>query len=102
VEENLRAIIAKIREQGAAVLLLGMRLPPSFGAEYTDAFFALFERVAKDTGVAFVPFFHEGVAGVPELNLEDGIHPTEEGHRRIAQKLAPRLREVLLSVRDAN
>jgi acyl-CoA thioesterase-1 len=42
-----------------------------------------------------LPFFHEGVAGVPELNLPDGIHPTEEGHRRIAARLAPHLRAVL-------
>ncbi len=98
VEDNLRAIIAKIRAGGADVLLLGMRLPPSFGGEYADAFAALFERVATAEQVAFVPFFHEGVAGVPELNLPDGIHPTEEGHRRIAARLAPRLAERLREV----
>jgi acyl-CoA thioesterase-1 len=96
VEENLRTIIRRIRAEGATVLLLGLRLPPSFGGEYAAAFAALFERVAKDTAVAFVPFFHEGVAGVPELNLPDGIHPTEEGHRRIAARLAPYLRALLV------
>jgi acyl-CoA thioesterase-1 len=95
VERNLRAMIRKIREQGAEVLLLGLRLPPSFGGEYAEAFASIFVRVAKDTQVAFLPFFHEGVAGVPELNLPDGIHPTEEGHRRIAARLAPHLRAVL-------
>jgi len=98
VEDNLRAIIAKIRAGGADVLLLGMRLPPSFGGEYADGFAALFERVAQAEQVAFVPFFHEGVAGVPELNLPDGIHPTEQGHRRIAARLAPRLAERLRAV----
>lgn len=98
IEQNLRAMIDAIRAQGAAVLLLGMRLPPSFGAEYTADFTALFARVASDTKVAFVPFFHEGVAGVPELNLPDGIHPTEEGHRRIAAKLAPHLRTLLATL----
>jgi acyl-CoA thioesterase I len=95
IEQNLRAIIARVRGQGAELLLLGLRLPPSFGADYAAGFAALFERVAKDTGVAFVPFFYQGVAGVPELNLADGIHPTEEGHRRIAEKLAPHLRALL-------
>lgn len=96
IEQNLRAMISQIRAQGALVLLLGLRLPPSFGAEYTTDFAALFERVASDTGVAFVPFFHEGVAGVPELNLPDGIHPTAEGHRRIAARLAPQLSALLV------
>jgi acyl-CoA thioesterase-1 len=98
IEQNLRAIIAQVRAQGAEVLFLGLCLPPSFGADYAADFAALFERVAKDTGVAFVPFFHEGVAGVPELNLADGIHPTEEGHRRIADKLAPHLRALLVAL----
>jgi acyl-CoA thioesterase-1 len=95
IEENLRAIIQRIRAGGAQVLLLGLRLPPSFGGEYADAFAALFERVAAAEQVPFVPFFHEGVAGVPELNLPDGIHPTEEGHKRIAQRLAPHLLALL-------
>lgn len=98
IEDNLRAIVAKIRAGGADVLLLGMRLPPSFGGEYADAFAALFERVAQAEQVPFVPFFHEGVAGVPELNLPDGIHPTEEGHRRIAARLSPRLSERLRAI----
>jgi acyl-CoA thioesterase-1 len=95
IEDNLSAIIAKIRAGGADVLLLGMRLPPSFGGEYADAFAALFERVAHAAQVPFVPFFHEGVAGVPELNLPDGIHPSAEGHRRIAARLTPRLAALL-------
>jgi acyl-CoA thioesterase-1 len=96
VEENLRAMIGQIRAQGADVLFLGMRLPPSFGGDYASGFADVYQRVAKDSDVAFVPFFHEGVAGVPELNLPDGIHPTEEGHRRIAARLAPHLAALLL------
>jgi acyl-CoA thioesterase-1 len=87
VEQNLRAIIAKIRAQGARVMLLGMRLPPSVGADYAREFDAIYPRIASETGVAYVPFFLEGVAGIPELNLPDGLHPTAEGHARIAEKL---------------
>jgi acyl-CoA thioesterase I len=87
VEQNLRAIIAKIKAQGARVMLLGMRLPPSVGADYARDFEAIYPRIAADTGVAYVPFFLEGVAGIAELNLPDGLHPTAEGHARIADKL---------------
>jgi acyl-CoA thioesterase-1 len=87
IEQNLRAIIAKIKAYGARVMLLGIRLPPSVGADYTRDFEAIYARIAADSQVAFVPFFMEGVAGVPELNLPDGLHPTAEGHARIAEKL---------------
>ena len=95
VEENLRAIIARIQAAGARTLLLGIRLPPNYGSEYTDGFDALYGRVAQETGVAHVAFFMEGVAGVPDMNLADGIHPTPEGHRRLADNVQSALSEVL-------
>jgi acyl-CoA thioesterase I len=94
VEQNLRAIVQRIRAAGAVPLLLGIRIPPSYGEPYVGEFAALYDRVAKDTGAAYVPFFMEGVAGEPALNLPDGIHPTAEGHA----KLAARVREPLASV----
>ena len=97
VEENLRAIVERVREAGAQPLLLGIRLPPNYGSEYTDGFDTLYARVAEETGVSFVPFFMEGVAGVPEMNLPDGIHPTPEGHRRLADNLATALAGMLRS-----
>jgi acyl-CoA thioesterase-1 len=95
IEANLRAIIEKAQAAKVPVLLLGMRIPPSYGAEYVAAFEALFPRVAKDLQVAFVPFFMQGVAGIPELNLPDGIHPTPQGHEKLAQNLSGPLRELL-------
>jgi acyl-CoA thioesterase-1 len=85
IEQNLRGILEKVRVRGATPLLLGMRIPTSYGADYAAQFEAIYPRVAKDTNVAFVPFFMEGVAGVPEQNLEDGIHPTPEGHQKLAK-----------------
>lgn len=94
-EKNLRAIVERARDAGARVLLLGMKLPPNYGADYTTQFESLFERIAEETEVAYVPFFMDGVAGVPAMNLADGIHPTAEGHRRLAANLRAPLRRVL-------
>jgi acyl-CoA thioesterase-1 len=94
-ESNLRKILDRIRAQGAKVLLLGMKLPPNYGADYARGFEALYARLAADTKVAFVPFFLDGVAGVPALNLPDGIHPTAEGHRRVAATLEPTIAGLL-------
>jgi acyl-CoA thioesterase I len=95
VEQNLRAIIAKVQAAGAKPLLLGIRIPPSYGPEYVNAFDSLYPRIAGDLHVAFVPFFMDGVAGVAALNLEDGIHPTAEGHARLATNVAEPLRKLL-------
>lgn len=101
IESNLRAIVAKSQAAGAKVLMLGHVMPPNYGEDYTQAFAAVFDRVAEDTGIDYVPFFLEGVGGVPELNLPDGLHPTAEGHERIAAKLLPALRGVLEDLGDA-
>jgi acyl-CoA thioesterase-1 len=95
IEANLRAIIAKVRARGARVLLLGMRIPSSYGAEYAEAFADMYPRLANELGVPFVPYFMEGVAGVPELNLQDGLHPTAAGHEKLAEVVAPRIAELL-------
>jgi len=94
-ETNLRAIVARTRDARARVLLLGMRLPPNYGREYTDRFEAVFARVAHDTDVALVPFLLEGVGGEPSLNLADGIHPNPEGQERVARNVLPYLRGLL-------
>ncbi len=95
IEANLRAIVAKVREAGARVFLLGLCLPANYGREYISGFEVLYERVARELDLPFVPCFLEGVGGVPELNFPDGIHPTAEGHRRLAENLAPVLRGFL-------
>ncbi|MET0286169.1 MAG: arylesterase [Polyangiales bacterium] len=95
VEKNLRAIVEKVRASGAQVLLLGMRLPPSHGEPYASDFAALYDRVAKELDLAFVPFFMQGVAGVQELTQEDGLHPTAEGQAKLATNVAPALSALL-------
>ena len=66
------------------VVLVGMQAPPNYGAEYARRFRALYPELAAQYHAALVPFLLEGVAGVPRLNQADGIHPTPEGHRMMA------------------
>lgn len=95
VEANLRVVVERARSAGASVLLLGMRLPRSYGPAYADEFAALYERIARDFDLAFVPFVMDRVGGVAELTLPDGLHPTARGHEILAENVAPALIDVL-------
>ncbi len=99
-EENLRAIAAGARQAGVPVLLVGMRLPPNYGPEYSRGFEEIFFRLADELRLPLVPFLLEGVAGRPELNQADGIHPTAAGHRIMAENLRPHLERLLLEARQ--
>lgn len=98
-EENLRTIIGTMREENedATIILGGMRMPMNMGASYREDFESVFPRVAEDTGVIFIPHILEGVGGVPEFNQPDGIHPTAEGQRIIADLVWEYLEPVLES-----
>jgi acyl-CoA thioesterase-1 len=94
-EENLRAIVTGAQRRRVKLLLLGMKLPPNYGPDYTAGFEEIFPRLAEELEVPLVPFLLTGVAGRAALNQADGIHPTAEGHRMMAENVAPRLRAVL-------
>lgn len=95
--DNLRAIVNRVRERypDARVLLAAMEAPPNLGEAYTRRFRGVFQAVADETGALLVPFLLDGVAGVPELNQDDGIHPTPEGHDLMARNVWPWLEPVL-------
>lgn len=95
LEKNLLDIVHRSQAAGAKVLILGMRIPPNYGQDYSDAFQAIYPRVAKETEAALVPFLLEGVGGEVELNQADGIHPTAEGHKLVAKNVAPVLARLL-------
>jgi acyl-CoA thioesterase-1 len=84
---NLDTIIQRARDRDLAVLLAGMEAPPNYGPLYTTAFRRAFNDLAGRHDVTFVPFLLDGVAGISSLNQADGIHPTAEGARRIADHL---------------
>lgn len=93
---NLQGIIDRVRAKNPSVkiVIAGMRLPLSMGA-YAAEFSALFPELATANHAVLIPFLLEGVGGVPELNLADGIHPTSEGHRRVADVVWPYLQPLL-------
>lgn len=82
--KNVSALLSALKKDGRVVVLAGMRIPPNYGKDYADGFAALFPALAREHGVAFMPFLLDGVAAVPALNQADGIHPNEEGHRKVA------------------
>ena len=82
--QNLESIVRTARQRDITVLLTGMEAPPNYGQAYTDQFRRTFRDVAAREHVAFMPFFLEGVAGIPALNQPDGVHPTPEGARIVA------------------
>lgn len=96
-ERNLREIVRRSQEAGARVLLLGMQIPPNYGPDYAGRFKDLYPRIADDLDVPLVPFLLEGVGGVPDLNLPDGIHPNPRGQVRVAENVVPYLKDVLRS-----
>jgi len=86
---NLDRIIAQILARGARVLLAGMLAPPNMGVEYANEFNALYPDLARRHNIAFYPFFLAGVAGIPSLNLNDGMHPNARGVAVIVARMAP-------------
>lgn len=89
MEANLAAIIESLQQRGVSVMLAGMLAPPNLGRDYADEFNAVFPRLADRYGVAFYPFFLDGVAAEPALNQDDGIHPTAEGVSVIVDRILP-------------
>jgi acyl-CoA thioesterase-1 len=95
LRENLARIIETAQARGIDVILAGMEAPPNFGATYTQQFRDVYRDLAEQYSVPLIPFFLEGVAGVPSLNQSDGIHPNREGQRRIADTIWQALRPVI-------
>lgn len=96
-QTNLMDIIDRTRKRSpqARFVVAGMQMPPNMGAAYNDAFQQVFPDVSRTKGAVLVPFLLEGVGGKPQLNLPDGIHPTAEGHKIVAENVWKTLAHVL-------
>lgn len=90
-KKNLSGIIDKVRAKypQTKIILAGMQIPPNMGQEYTEEFKSIYPEVAAEKNVTLIPFLLENVGGIPELNLPDGIHPTEEGHKIVFETIWP-------------
>ena len=95
LKQNLASMIEASQQAGAKVLLLGMQLPPNYGARYTQAFAAVYGELANEKKVALVPFFLEGVGGHPELMQADGLHPAVGAQDKLLENVWPSLKPLL-------
>jgi len=87
--EALDRILARLRERGIPVLLTGMYASRNLGPDYVARFEAIFPDLARKYGVPLYPFFLDGVAGVRELALPDGLHPTAKGVQVVVERILP-------------
>ena len=94
---NLQAIIDKVRNKypQAKLVMAGMQIPPNMGLQYSTQFKNLFSELATKNNMQLIPFLLENVGGIPALNQRDGIHPTAEGHRIVAENVWKVLRDDL-------
>lgn len=97
-EKNVSQLVIQSKAAGAKVLLLGMQVPPNFGAAYSQEFSAVYLRIAKQHKVALVPFFLKHIADSPnarELFQADGIHPVAAAHPTLLGNVWPELKKLL-------
>jgi acyl-CoA thioesterase I len=100
MQGNLERMVQMSLEQGARVLILGVRLPPNYGPVFNERFQQVFKDVAVETGVEYLPAFMRGIADKRELMQSDGIHPTKEAQLMLLDNVWPRIRSMLGSRGD--
>ncbi|TPM51452.1 arylesterase [Mesorhizobium sp. B2-2-3] len=93
--KNLDTMLAKLKQRKIAVLLAGMRAAPNLGADYQNAFDAIFPELAAKYGVTLYPFFLDGVAGRSALQLEDGLHPNAKGVAQMVERILPAVEKAI-------
>ena len=94
---NLQSIIDAVREKNpnTKIIMAGMQIPPNMGPDYTYEFRKIFPELAEKNDLYLIPFLLDGVAGIPELNLGDGIHPTVEGQKIVANNVWEVLEDIV-------
>ena len=102
--KNLQHIIDETHDRypHAQVVIAGMLVPPNLGPGYSQRFRDLFRELAEKNQATLIPFLLEGVAGKPELNQADGIHPTPDGHKLVAENVWKVIRPLLLQLKASD
>ena len=96
MRSNLRTIIETSKAGGAAVVLLGIRIPTNYGSRYTQAFENVYRELASELGVPWIEFFMDGVAMNGDLMQEDGIHPNARAQPILLDNAWPIIQQALL------
>ncbi|MBV8123610.1 MAG: arylesterase [Paucibacter sp.] len=96
-QDNLRAMVATADKAHTRVLLVGIRIPPNYGRDYTEKLYAMYGTLSKDLKTPLVPFMLEGVADKRQLFQPDGLHPLAEAHPTILANIWPSLQKLLQS-----
>ena len=99
-DKNLRQIIETLKAKGLEVMLAGMLAAPNLGPNYESQFNRLYPQLAKQFGLVFYPFFLDGVAGDPKLNLGDRIHPNAQGIAVIVKNILPSVERLLARIKS--
>lgn len=96
IRRNIRDIVDAFTSEGIVVVLAGMKALPNLGPAYSKMFADVYTDVGGASDVVLIPFFLEGVAGVPALNQSDGIHPTADGYARVVEHILPYVTEAIV------
>ncbi|MGX1198278.1 arylesterase [Parvibaculum sp. MBR-TMA-1.3b-4.2] len=97
---NLDEIITRLKKRNLPILLAGMYAPPNLGKEYAARFNPIYPELAKQYDLILYPFFLEGVAADPDLNLGDGLHPTRKGVAEIVTRIMPDVEKLIAEARE--
>jgi acyl-CoA thioesterase-1 len=97
-QRSLEAIVTRLKTRGIPVMLAGMYASRNLGPDYVQRFDPIYRDIAGRHGLVLYPFFLEGVAGQPQLNLPDGLHPTAQGVERIVNAILPTVERFLASL----
>jgi acyl-CoA thioesterase-1 len=95
IRRNIRELVDAFTAKGIVVVLAGMKMFPNLGPAYSKMFADVYTDVGGDDDVILIPFFLEGVAGVPKMNQSDGIHPTADGYARVVEHILPYVIEAI-------
>jgi acyl-CoA thioesterase-1 len=95
MQSNLNNMIAKAKAKNAIVMLLGIKIPPNYGIQYTQKFSAIYATLAQKYNLNLVPFFLDGVAGNRKLIQDDGLHPNAVAQAKLLENIWPKLEELL-------
>ena len=86
-EKNLKKIVQLAKRKKTKVLLLGLLMPPNYGKKYTQDFERMYKKISVQEKIPLLPFILKDVAGIPEFNQTDGIHPNPKGHEKVAESV---------------